>query len=362
MRSLWSSTNTKRTAPLSVFSWPAFHFCAARTVKSSSVKFSGILRSIQTRIWLEVSRSNCSSFEFRASARPPRTPARSVTYLAGFAGSWSSSERCASAAAATASRTRNDASREPTRPIRVVSRFPSFVPATPLRRHSRRRVLEVEVDRRRAFGARGGRLEVGLLLESEERGEEVRRKLQPKGVVALGRLVVPIALDRDPVLRPLELRLEVLEVRVRLQLRVSLDDHEPSLQRRTQLGLGRLALGGIRGSGRRVDLRAPDRSAGVHDRLERALLEVHGALDRGDEVGDQVRPALVGVLDVSPLSVHRLARRNQAVIGARHRNTDDHREDDDQRDASKTELPHGWPLLSVAADCIRSALSSQFSG
>jgi hypothetical protein len=50
MRSFRSSTKTKRTAPLSVLAWPAFHFSAARTVKSSSVKFSGTFRSIQTRI------------------------------------------------------------------------------------------------------------------------------------------------------------------------------------------------------------------------------------------------------------------------------------------------------------------------
>ena len=70
---------TKRIAPLSAFFPPVPHFWAVRTVKSSSVKPSGIFLSTQTRIWLDVSFSNCSSFAFSASAWPgANTPARSV--------------------------------------------------------------------------------------------------------------------------------------------------------------------------------------------------------------------------------------------------------------------------------------------
>ncbi len=91
MRTFRSSVKTNRIAPLSVFFCPAPHFCAARTVKSSSVKPSGTRVSIQTRIWFDVSRSYWASFSLRRSGSPgPRTPARSVTYRAGFAGICSS--------------------------------------------------------------------------------------------------------------------------------------------------------------------------------------------------------------------------------------------------------------------------------
>ncbi len=55
-----------------------------------------------------MSRSNCASFSLSASAPPgPRTSARSVTYRAGFSGSWpsmSAARREAASAAAMAAR------------------------------------------------------------------------------------------------------------------------------------------------------------------------------------------------------------------------------------------------------------------
>src|SRR5262245_3616753 len=66
------------------------------------------------------------------------------------------------------------------------------------------------------------RLEVGLLVEAaaEEPGDDHGGEAHPLRVEGLGRVVEALALHRDPVLRPLELGLEVAEVGVRLEVRV----------------------------------------------------------------------------------------------------------------------------------------------
>src|SRR5437899_5798150 len=87
MRILRSSVKTKNTAPLFLPFCPAAHRRDAATVDSSRVVFSGILLSIQTRIWLEVSFSYRSRRALTASARSAdRTPALSVTYRSGAGG------------------------------------------------------------------------------------------------------------------------------------------------------------------------------------------------------------------------------------------------------------------------------------
>src|SRR6266540_2021128 len=331
MRSFRSSTKTKSAAPLSFFAWPTPHFLKARTAKSSIVKFSGSLRSIHTTIWFDVSRSNCSSFRESESTRSaPSTPALSVTYFAGFPGSCSSRERCATAlpAAMTARKTASAIGRNVDRPVSFVFCLPSSV--TVLWRPRRCRVLEIEIDRGRTLGAGRDRPEVRLLLEPEHRGEEVRREAQPRRVVRLRRVVVADPLDVDAVLCPLQLDLEVAEVLTCFQLGIPLDDDEQPLQRGAELPLSRLETRqsfGVRRSRGGVDLCPSDRSPGVHDRR--------------DEIRDQVRTALVRALDVAPLFVDVLAELDQAVVSAGHRNADDHGEDDDQSDASKTEFPHG---------------------
>src|SRR5437773_417943 len=349
MRSFRSFTKTKSAAPLSFFACPTPHFLNARTAKSSRVKFSGTLRSLHTRIWFDVSRSYCSSFEFNASARSADSaPALSVTYRAGLGGSCSSIERWARSVAAAAAKTRPTAAREPIRLIRD-PRLP--ITDSRLSRRQRSCVPEVEIDGGRPLGSRGDRLEVRLFLEPEHRGEDVRRETQPRRVVILRGVVVAHPLDVDAVLRPLELGLEVTEVLVRFEFGIPFDHHEESLQRGAELGLRRFELSQLPGVGRRVrgvDLSPSDGRPGVDDGLQGALLEIRGSLDRRDEVRDEVRASLIRALDVTPLFVHVLAELDQAVVSSGHRDADDHGEDDEQGDASETEFPHGCLLLLVA--------------
>jgi hypothetical protein len=80
----------------------------------------------------------------------------------------------------------------------------------------------------------------------------------------------------------------------------------------------------------------------VDHRLEGGLLEVGRALDRGDEVGDEVGAALVLVLDLRPLGVDGLPERDEVVVGAH-----DHPAHDEGDDDQHTEAPepfhHGTP-------------------
>ena len=105
------------------------------------------------------------------------------------------------------------------------------------------RLLTLEANRRRL---RDLRLvldrEVRLRLVAEHHGGEVGREAAHGHVVVLHRRDVAVARHRDPVLRALELRLQVAEVLIRLQLGVALDDdHEPR-QRARELALRRLEL------------------------------------------------------------------------------------------------------------------------
>ena len=79
MRICRSSTNTKKTAPLSLSFWPTPQALNAAVAYSSIVVSAGSRRSTKTSTWFEVSRSNCASVSFSAESRAaPTTPARSV--------------------------------------------------------------------------------------------------------------------------------------------------------------------------------------------------------------------------------------------------------------------------------------------
>src|SRR6266852_7248258 len=82
-------------------------------------------------------------------------------------------------------------------------------------------------------------LEIGLLVEAvaEEASEEGRRKTVALGVDLARRIVEAHALDRNAVLGALELRLQVAEVRRRLELGVLLRNDEQPRQRRRELSL-----------------------------------------------------------------------------------------------------------------------------
>src|ERR1700693_5982517 len=230
----------------------------------------------------------------------------------------------------------------------TVSRFPASLRGC--RRRCRR--PEVELHRRGPFGS-GRRLEVGLLLEPEHPRDQVGRESEPRRVVVLGRLVVIHTGDRDAVLRPLQLRLEVPEVGICLELRVLLDDHEQALQRPAESRLSLLVLRQLRRVGRgrsRRDLRPSDGGPRLRHGFERGLLELRGSLDSRDEVGHEVVAPLVLVLDLGPLLVDLLTERDQLVVSPRERDPHDHDDNDKDHETPQTDLPHSAPSLRWSRD------------
>ena len=156
------------------------------------------------------------------------------------------------------------------------------------------------------------------------------------------------------------MRLQIAKVRVGLQLRVALDDYEKPLQGRTQRGLGLLVLRELRRIGRRrgrADLRAADRRAGLHHGFERGLLKLRGALDGRDQVGDEVGPALVLILDLRPLLVRLLPQRDEAIVGSGERDPDDENQDDENGDTPQPDFSHASPPCCRERDSIRNPKS-----
>ena len=123
-------------------------------------------------------------------------------------------------------------------------------------------------------------LEVLARLEVEDPGDDVRRDGLERVVVGEDGIVVHLARDRDLLLRVGELRLELLEVLRRPQLRVGLGDREdlPDRLRQDVLGLG-LLLDAFRLLRRRARLR---------HLFEGLALVRRVSLHRLDEVGDEV--------------------------------------------------------------------------
>ena len=67
--------------------WPTFHALKAAVAKVSTVAPSGRRRATYTSTWFDVSRSNCARRSLRTDRRaPPTTPAWSVAYRSGRAG------------------------------------------------------------------------------------------------------------------------------------------------------------------------------------------------------------------------------------------------------------------------------------
>src|SRR6267143_401970 len=93
-----------------------------------------------------------------------------------------------------------------------------------LRRASRRgygcRRGEIELHRRRFFRARLG-VKERPRRKAKHAGKQLRRERHHGSVIALHRFVEFIALDRDSILRPFELRLQAEEILVRAQFRVT---------------------------------------------------------------------------------------------------------------------------------------------
>src|SRR5256885_3114347 len=199
-RSLRSFLATTRMTPSSTRARPIFQASATRIEYSSMV--SGCVEgSISTATWLPLPRSKSRSLASRVwICGAVSVPVRSVT-CALSGGTATSARTEAKPASRTPAATR--ASQRPGMGLLL-----------------RRRAGLAEIDRRRL---RDGLFvldaEARLHQVAEQHRREVDRELAYEHVVFLHRLDVAVTGDRDAVLRAFELRLQVAEVRVRLELR-----------------------------------------------------------------------------------------------------------------------------------------------
>ena len=178
------------------------------------------------------------------------------------------------------------------------------------------------------LGSLGLGLEELTLGEAQRPGDEdVREDLE--GVVEFqDRRVVVLAGERDLVLGRGQLLLQRENVLVGLERRVVLDDGEERAQCSGQdvLGLGL--------SGRALCARGDGTGARLGDLRQDALLEVHVALDRVDEIRDQVMATLELDLDLGVGLIDAIALRYETVVDPDQDQDQDHQydDDDDERD------------------------------
>src|ERR1051325_4704271 len=233
----------------------------------------------------------------------------------------------------------------------------------------RRCGLRREVALRRFTRSGVGHGEVLLLVEARRRRDEARREAAHRDVVVLRHLVVAAALDRDAVLGPLELRLQVEEVLVRFQVGILLDYDEQSRERvrqsclRLVVLLEGLRIRGdvVRGSGRAgSNGDAADARARLRDGFERLALVRGVALDGVDEIRDEIVAALVVVLDLTPLRLHGFIERDEVVARRDVPNAaDEHRQDEQPEATDEREASHDQYSSSSSSSL---ASSSRVSG
>ena len=87
-----------------------------------------------------------------------------------------------------------------------------------------------------------------------------------------------------------------------------------------------------------VDLDLADLGPGLGHGRERVLLEGGRALDRLDEVGDEVGPPLVVVLDLAPLGLDLLVEADERVVDAGDVDDADQGDDEDDSEAADGEF------------------------
>src|ERR1700704_2024769 len=204
---------TTRMTPSSTRARPIFQASATR-IEYSSMVSGWVEGSISTAIWLPLPRSKSLRRESRSRSWDAESvPVRSVTCA--LSGGTPTSAR-----AETRPARRTPAATRPSQRLRMRG--------LPLGR----RAGLAEIDRRRfgdgffVFDA-----EARLHLVAERHRREVDRELAYEHVVFLYGFYVAVARDRDAVLGAFELRLQVAEVRVRLELRIILGDREQPRER-----------------------------------------------------------------------------------------------------------------------------------
>src|SRR5579864_5992241 len=287
--------------------------------------------------------SNAASFcssEFCCPA--VRVPVRSVTRAASFGIGCGS---CAAAGRAAPRRSVSAIGAAQRRPASARRLIGSLFGGWGRRlRAGRRGSAGVEVDlRRRGDLLLVGDREVRLHRETKHLGGEIHRERAHGDVVVLHRLNVAVASHGDAVLRAFELRLQIGESLVGLQLRVVLGERHQVTERLSELTLrGLILLKELRvveHLGRHLDgIRAGTR-LGHPD--EDPLLLGGVALHDLDEVRDEIRAALILVDDLGPGSLDVLVLLLKLVVAAagnhQHRCTE-------QRHHPRTHLDSPCPL------------------
>src|SRR5258705_535144 len=212
MRNLRSSLATTRIAPSSTRTRPTFQASATR-IEYCSMVSGWVEGRINTAIWLPFARSKSRNRESRLWTCDAESVAvRSVTRA--FSGGMPTSPKADSANSSAA-----PAAARPSRRLSIEllgGRSGRFA----------------EIDRRRlgdGFLVLDG--EVGFGLVAEHHRRQVDRELADEHVVFLHRFDVAVARHRDAIFRAFELRLQVAEIRIRLELRIVLGDHEQARER-----------------------------------------------------------------------------------------------------------------------------------
>src|SRR3954447_822973 len=166
-------------------------------------------------------------------------------------------------------------------------------------------------------------LEVFALLEVEHARDEVRWEGLNLRVELLHAVVVELPRVRNAILGRGQLFLQIQEVLIRLEVGVVLRQREPLAQGTGEHVLG-LCL--LRGAGL---LRLDRAVAGLHDFLERLALVGGVALDRLDEVRDQIVATLELHSDLRPRRIDPVPQPDDAVVG---QDEEQHRQHDDGQD------------------------------
>lgn len=175
-----------------------------------------------------------------------------------------------------------------------------------------------ELDLRGIFSTGlGGEVRFGA--ESEHFSPDDRGEALGGGVIGLDGFIEIHASDGDSIFGAFELGLEVAETLGGAELGVAFGDNEQAGEGSAELALGFfkfLELFGRFGCLARGDLDFADGGAGLGHFGDGRFFEVGGALDRGDEVGDEIGPALIKAFDCSPFGVGILFKPDEFVVTA----------------------------------------------
>jgi len=143
--------------------------------------------------------------------------------------------------------------------------------------------------------------------------------LSERCVVLLHGRVEIIALDRNPVLRAFELRLERLEGFRRAELGIIFAHHQKSRKRGAQLPLRLLEffqLSRVRWSLIRVKFYLAHAGARICHFGQRRFFKIGRALHGLDEIRNQIGATLIDRLHVRPFLVHVLLQRDETIVSS----------------------------------------------